>query len=134
MRPMRFLLLDAWRYAYVRLWRFFRSFGNATIWLWRPAVVRSDGSIDGARLWREYGKRLRNWPRLGRMVFWWFVAVLLLAFSYHLAGATIVEVPARGIGDRELFRSTLVLSNILLIVLFVLVGDATILTCGSSAR
>ena len=80
------------------------------------------------RLWREYGKRLRNWPRVGRMVFWWCVAVLLLAFSYHLAGATIVEVPARGIGDRELFRSTLVLSNILLIVLFVLVGDATILT------
>ena len=127
-RRMRFLLLDAWRYAYVRLWRFFRSFGNATIWLWRPAVVRSDGSIDGVRLWREYGKRLRNWPRVGRMVFWWFVAVMLLAFSYHLAGATIVEVPARGIGDRELFRSTLVLSNILLIVLFVLVGDATILT------
>ena len=51
-RRMRFLLLDAWRYAYVRLWRFFRSFGNATIWLWRPAVVRSDGSIDGVRLWR----------------------------------------------------------------------------------
>jgi|GEM_PF-2296912 len=127
-RRMRFLLLDAWRYAYVRLWRFFRSFGNATIWLWRPVVVRSDGSIDGVRLWREYGKRLRNWPRVGRMVFWWCVAVLLLAFSYHLAGATIVEVPARGIGDRELFRSTLVLSNILLIVLFVLVGDATILT------
>jgi hypothetical protein len=127
-RLVRLLLLDAWRYACVRLWRFFRSFGNATIWLWRPAVVRSDGSIDGARLWREYGKRLRNWPRFGRMVFWWFVAAMLLGFSNHLAGTTIVEVPARGIGDRELFRSTLVLSNVLLIVLFVLVGDATILT------
>jgi hypothetical protein len=127
-RLMRRLLFNAWQYAYVRLWRFFRSFGNATIWLWRPAVVRSDGSIDGARLWREYGKRLRNWPRFGRMVFWWFVAVMLLGFSYHLAGTTLAEIPARGIGDRELFRSTLVLSNVLLILLFVLVGDATILT------
>jgi hypothetical protein len=127
-RRMRFLLLDAWRYAYVRLRRFFRSFGNATIWLWRPAVVRSDGSIDGVRLWREYGKRLRNWPRFGRMVFWWIVAALFLGFSYHLAGNPFAEVPARGIGDRELFRSTLVLSNTLLITLFVLVGDATILT------
>jgi hypothetical protein len=45
-------------------------------------------------------KRLRNWPRFGRMVFWWFVAVMLLGFSNHLAGTAIVEVPARGIGDR----------------------------------
>src|SRR4029450_6032801 len=46
-RLMRLLLLDAWRYAYVRLWRFFRSLGNATIWLWRPSGVGSEGSMGG---------------------------------------------------------------------------------------
>ena len=126
---MRVLLFDTWRYSYVRLWRFFRSFGNATVWLWRPAVVRSDGSIDGARLWREYRKRLRNWPRFGRMVFWW-----VPSRRYFSASAITSREPRSSkflpaaFGDRDLFRSTLVLSNVLLIVLFVLVGDATILT------
>ena len=58
------------------------------------------------------GKRLRNWPRFGRIVFWWFVAVLLIGFGYHVAETPIVEVPARGLGDRDLFRSTLVLSDV----------------------
>ena len=116
-------------YAYVRLWRFFRSFGNATIWLWRPAVVRSDGSIDGVRACGVIRQALAQLAalRADRVVSGAF-AVMLLGFSYHLAGTTLAEVPARGIGDRELFRSTLVLSNVLLILLFVLVGDATILT------
>jgi hypothetical protein len=108
--------------------RFFKSISNATIWLWQPAVVRSDGSIDGVRLWREYRKRLRNWPRFGRLVFWWFVAALLIGFGIHVAEAPIVEVPARGLGDRDLFLFTLALSGLVLIVLFVLVADATILT------
>jgi hypothetical protein len=127
-RRARLLVLDTRRYTYVRVGRFFRSIGNATIWLWRPAVVRSDGSIDGARLWRDYGKRLRNWPRSGRMVMWWFLAALMIGYSYRLAGSAFFEIPARGIGDRLLFGGTLVVSNILLITLFVLVADATVLT------
>jgi hypothetical protein len=122
------LVFDTRRYLYVRSTRFFRSFANATIWLWRPAVVRSDGSIDGGRLWREYRKRLRNWPRLGRIVFWWLVAALLIGFTNHIADGPLVEVPARGLGDRTLFLSTLLLSGFVLIILFVIVGDGTILT------
>jgi hypothetical protein len=127
-RQMRLLLLDARRYVYVRLWRFFRSVGNATIWLWRPAVVRSDGSIDGVRLWREYRRRLRNWPRFGRTMLWWLVAALVFGFGYYVAGAPLAEIPARGLGDRNLFLLTGSLSGFALIILFVLVGDATILT------
>ena len=92
-RLLRLLVLDVRRFVYVRMGRFFKSISNATIWLWQPAVVRSDGSIDGVRLWREYRKRLRNWPRFGRLVFWWFVAALLIGFGIHVAEAPIVEVP-----------------------------------------
>ncbi len=122
------LVFDTRRYLYVKSTRFFRSAANATIWLWRPAVVRPDGSIDGVRLWRDYRRRLRNWPRVGRIVFWWFVAALLIGFTNHVADGPLVEVPARGLGDRDLFLSTLLLSGFVLIVLFVLVGDGTILT------
>jgi hypothetical protein len=121
-------LLEVRRLVYVRLWRFYRSVGNATIWLWQPVVVRSDGSIDGARLWREYRKRLRNWPRFGRIMLWWWGVALLIGFGFQVAGAPLVEVPARGIGDRDLFLFTLVLAGSVLIFLFVLVADATVLT------
>ena len=93
-----------------------------------PAVVRSDGSIDGAHLWRHYGNRLRNWPRVGRIVFWWIVAGMIFYFSNHIAGATELYIPARGFGDRNLFLLTLGFSGLALIILFVLVADATILT------
>jgi hypothetical protein len=122
------LAIDPRRFVSARLWRFFKSIGNATIWLWQPAVVRSDGSIDGAHLWRHYGNRLRNWPRVGRIVFWWIVAGMIFYFSNHIAGATELYIPARGFGDRNLFLLTLGFSGLALIILFVLVADATILT------
>jgi len=122
------LAIDPRRYVSAKLWRVFRSIGDVTIWLWQPAVVRSDGSIDGAHLWRQYGKRLRNWPRVGRIFFWVILAGMLFQFHYRLADAPLIEVPARGLGDRDLFLLTLGLSGLALIILFVLVADTTILT------
>jgi hypothetical protein len=100
-RQWRMVRIDARRFAHIRGWRFFRAIGAASVWLWQPVTARPDGSIDGTRLWREYRKRLRNWPRLGRVFFWWLVAMVLLAFGNHVMGGAFPEIPARGITDRN---------------------------------
>ena len=110
-----------WRRAY-------RAARDASIWLWQPKVALPDGGLDGAKLWREYQGRLRNGPRLGRLLFWMAIAILLIELVIELIDGATPEVPARGIADRLLFEITTPFSGLMVIILLVLVGDATILT------
>src|SRR4029077_9932843 len=59
-----------WRgFAGERLERMATGLSEDSIWCWRPQVVR-DGTVDGALVWREYRRLLRNGPRLWRLLIW----------------------------------------------------------------
>ena len=88
----------------------------------------ADGSIDGARLWREYRRRCATAALLAHPVLAGGRVRSSRLQQSTCAGAGRPEIPARGLDDRTCSRSTLVLSNVVLIILLVLVGDATILT------
>jgi hypothetical protein len=110
--------------------RAFAACRDATIWLWQPkaGVPDRDGSIDGAGLWREYRKGLHGWQRLGRLVFWMVIAIALLVLVSALIGGSRPEIPARGLADRTLFQITMVVSGLAVMLLLVMVADATVLT------
>ena len=110
--------------------RAFAACRDATIWLWQPKAADpgKDGSIDGAGLWREYRKGLHGWPRLGRVAMWMAIAIGLLFLVGALIGGARPEIPARGIADRALFQITVIVSGLAVVLLLVLVADATVLT------
>jgi hypothetical protein len=113
-----------------------RRVGEISIWFWRPALAWKDrlsdddppDSVDGRRLWRRYGYLLGDGPRGARFLFWLLVAFGLLFVMHFLIEGQWAEVPARGIGDRELFHWTGLAAAFDTVALLVLVGDATILT------
>ena len=103
---------------------------DATIWLWQPdvAVPEAPGAIDGFVLWREYRRGLLGWPRLRRIGLWLLISCGLIWLAGSLIGGAQPEIPARGIADRTLFKDTLYISGVLLLVLIVVVADMTVLT------
>ncbi len=110
-----------------------RIWNGLEVWfVWRPDVLRSDGRVDGAKLWHEYRLLMDNGTRALRVVTW---AVLTMALFFacawlinHLTDDVQPEIPARGFTDRGLFWGTVMVSAGAVIFLLVLVGDVTILT------
>ena len=117
-----------WRgFAGERLERMATGLAEDSIWFWRPQVVR-DGTVDGALVWREYRRLLRNGPRLWRLLIWLAVAFIFLSVESYLVGGGQPEIPARGLDDRTLFWTTILAHVVGTIILLVLVADATVLT------
>ena len=122
------LVRSDWRgFAGERLRRTATTLSEDSIWFWRPQVAQQ-GSIDGALVWREYRRLLRNGPRLGRILLWLAVAVVFLLVEGYLVGGGQPEIPARGLDDRALFWTTILAHVFGTIVLLVLVADVTVLT------
>lgn len=108
---------------------------NTVVWFWRPSLDpgelrrgKGDGGIDGVQLWGQYMRLLNDGPRLVRLILWAVVAYGFAILVGRLIGGEVPEVPARGIGDRELFLWTIIFAFIASIILMILVSDATILT------
>lgn len=93
-----------------------------------PNDARKDEAIDGSQVWRNYLLRLADGPRFVRLVLWLVITWIVVRTIMMLAGGEPPDVPARGEGDRELFRLTIWLSATATIILMILVSDATILT------
>ena len=109
--------------------RILTALRDASIWFWQPSQEsRANEIVNGAQLWHEYGMRQLGWRRLGRNTLWLLVSALFIYLVIELVGGARPEIPARGIADRTLFSGTLMLSELMVVTLLVLVGDATVLT------
>jgi hypothetical protein len=112
--------------------RIFAGLRDATIWFWTPDVKLPGHRVDGARLWHEYRALMDDGTRLVRIVLWLAVSFVLIIVTTTMVSSLTdgppSDIPARGVTDRALFSSTLVLSVVAVVVLLVLVGDMTILT------
>jgi hypothetical protein len=105
---------------------------NSALWFRQPETALSGRRVDGAKLWNHYRRLMENGPRCTRFVAWLVVSAviifLVIVVVNALTDSPLPELPARGRGDRALFWMTLGLSSLGVVVLLVLVGDATVTT------
>jgi hypothetical protein len=103
------------------------ALARTTVWFWRPDLQPfDDRSVKGLRLCREYRDIMRDGARACRVAIWVAVLLALIVILNEIMGDDWPEIPARGLWDRDLFRITVVTSVGCLIVLLVVVCDATI--------
>jgi hypothetical protein len=105
---------------------------TAALWFRQPETALSGRRVDGAKLWNLYRRLMENGPRSTRFVVWLAVSAviifLVIVVVNALTDSPLPELPARGPADRALFWMTLGLSSLGVVVLLVLVGDATVTT------
>jgi hypothetical protein len=100
-------------------------FEHVSVLFWRPGVGYS---CDFAQLWQEYGERGEARPRAARTLVWFVLTIALVGLMFlGLSEGQIPEVPVRGDEHRQIVKATLYVILLMLPLLIVAVGDATVL-------
>ncbi|MFN3304478.1 MAG: hypothetical protein ACK44A_12240 [Roseateles sp.] len=100
-------------------------FEHVSVLFWKP---RAGQSCDVARLWQQYGERGEARPRAARTLVWFVLTLALVGLVFlGLSEGQIPEVPVRGDEHRQMVKATLYVILLLLPLLIVAVGDATVL-------
>jgi hypothetical protein len=106
---------------------------DAALWLRQPSTTLDDTRrVDGTALWNQYRMLMSDGVRFDRVLVALVlsgVALLLVAILVNaLTDSPWPGLPARGLADRALFWTTVVVSAVAVVVLLVVVGDVTVLT------
>jgi hypothetical protein len=85
-------------------------------------------SCDFERLWQAYAARGEARPRAARALVWFVLTLLLVGLVFlGLSEGQVPEVPVRGAEHRQIVQATLYVILLMLPLLIVCVGDATLL-------
>ncbi len=100
-------------------------FDRASVLFWKPGNCHS---CDFKQLWAQYVERGGAVARTLRTLFWYAVTLFAVGLLFlGLSDGQVPEVPVRGVEFRGLVAVTLYAAMLLLPLLIVAVGDATLL-------